>query len=105
VRVGAGSPQAEIRTTRRIKTWRELIASPQDGVFATLRDIATFNQAFVLLGAVCWPAEIDIAPDAIHAQIEASANRECVFNVRADFARCAPPCAPVRSVRCWHARG
>ncbi len=57
----------------------ELIASSEAGLFAALRDVATFNQAFVRLGAVCWPRDIDIAPDAIHAQIEASANRECVL--------------------------
>ena len=54
-----------------------LIASPEAGVFAALRDIAVFNQAFVRLGAVSWPGDLDIAPDAIHAAIKASPNHEC----------------------------
>ncbi|MBV9286337.1 MAG: DUF2442 domain-containing protein [Hyphomicrobiales bacterium] len=54
-----------------------LIASPDAGVFAALRDIAVFNQAFVRLGAVSWPGDLDIAPDAVHAAIKASPGREC----------------------------
>ena len=49
-----------------------LIASPNAGVFAALADLQVFNSAFVRLGAVCWPGDLDIAPDAIHAAIEAS---------------------------------
>lgn len=56
-----------------------LIASPQAGVFAVLADTALFNQAFVQFGAVTWPGELDIAPDAIHAAIKASAERLCVL--------------------------
>jgi hypothetical protein len=47
-----------------------LIASPQAGVFAQLRDRALFTQARVEMGAVVWPGELDLAPDAMHAAIK-----------------------------------
>ncbi len=46
-----------------------LIQSEQAGVFAALRDPARFAQVRVELGAVTWPGEIDLAPDAMHAAI------------------------------------
>jgi hypothetical protein len=48
-----------------------LIASPKAGVFARLRDRALFAQAHVEMGAVVWPGELDLAPDAMHAAIKA----------------------------------
>jgi hypothetical protein len=57
-----------------------LVASPNAGVFAALADPEVFNLAFVALGAVCWPGGLDIAPDAIYAQIKASGRRECVLS-------------------------
>jgi len=47
-----------------------LIASPQAGVFARLRDRALFEQVHVEMGAVVWPGELDLAPDAMHAAIK-----------------------------------
>ena len=47
-----------------------LIASPEAGVFARLRDLTLFNQVYVELGAVMWPGELDLAPDAMHAAIK-----------------------------------
>ena len=47
-----------------------LIASPQAGVFARLRDRALFEQVRVEMGAVVWPGELDLAPDAMHAAIK-----------------------------------
>ncbi len=49
-----------------------LVRSPGAGVFAVLADEALFNQAFIEYGAVTWPGEIDIAPDAMHAEIQKS---------------------------------
>ena len=49
-----------------------LVRSPSAGVFAALADEALFNRAFVEYGAVTWPGEIDIAPDAMHAEIKKS---------------------------------
>lgn len=47
-----------------------LIHSSTAGVFATLADPARFAQAFVVHGAVTWPGEIDLAPDAMYAEIK-----------------------------------
>ena len=40
------------------------------GVFAALRDETLFRQARVALGAVTWPGELDLAPDAMHRAIK-----------------------------------
>jgi hypothetical protein len=45
------------------------------GVLAPLLDARFFEQVFIDHGAVAWPGEIDLAPDAMHAQV-ASASRE-----------------------------
>jgi hypothetical protein len=47
-----------------------LVRSPSAGVFAALAEEALFNQVFIEYGAVTWPGEIDIAPDAMHAEIQ-----------------------------------
>ncbi len=41
-------------------------------VFEPLRDPAIFAQASVHLGAVEWPGEVDLAPDAMYEAIRAS---------------------------------
>lgn len=48
------------------------VYSKDAGVFAKLSDPAHFKQAHVELGAVTWPGEIDLAPDAMHAAIKES---------------------------------
>jgi len=40
-------------------------------VFVTLRDPAIFNQAYIDDGAVAWPGNLDLAPDAMYAAIKA----------------------------------
>ena len=49
----------------------KLLQRPDIGrtVFAPLRDVATFEQATVVLGAVAWPGGIDLAPDAMYDAI------------------------------------
>ena len=47
-----------------------LVHSPGAGVFASLADPALFVQVFVEHGAVTWPGEIDLAPDAMYAEIK-----------------------------------
>ncbi len=47
-----------------------LIRSPRAGVFAPLADEVLFNQVFVDGGAVTWPGELDLAPDAMYAEIK-----------------------------------
>ena len=46
-----------------------LVQSPQAGVFAALRDPFLFAQVRLEYGAVSWPGELDLAPDAMHAAI------------------------------------
>jgi hypothetical protein len=41
----------------------------QVGVFAPLRDPAVFSQVSVELGAVTWPGDLDLAPDAMYDAI------------------------------------
>jgi hypothetical protein len=44
--------------------------SRRAGVFAALADPDVFAQGHVEFGAVTWPGEIDLAPDAMHDEIE-----------------------------------
>jgi hypothetical protein len=39
------------------------------GVLAPLLDMRFFEQVFINHGAVAWPGKIDLAPDAMHAQV------------------------------------
>jgi len=48
------------------------VHSSDAGVFAQLADPAVFAQAFIEHGAVTWPGEIDLAPDAMHDAIRRS---------------------------------
>lgn len=48
-----------------------LINDEKAGVFSVLRDPAVFAQAYLDYGAVTWPGEIDIAPDAMYHEIKA----------------------------------
>ena len=36
------------------------------GVFTRLQDLAKFRQAFVAFDTVCWPGDIDIAPETLY---------------------------------------
>lgn len=47
-----------------------LVRSPAAGIFARLTDPSLFAQVFVEHGAVTWPGELDLAPDAMHAEIK-----------------------------------
>ena len=40
------------------------------GVFAVLRDPGVFAKVFVDHGAVAWPGDIDLAPDAMYDEIK-----------------------------------
>ena len=39
------------------------------GVLAPLRDVRFFEQVFIDEGAVAWPGDIDLAPDAMYADL------------------------------------
>lgn len=47
-----------------------LVHSPMAGVFAALADPLLFARAKIEHGAVTWPGELDLAPDAMHAAIQ-----------------------------------
>jgi hypothetical protein len=49
---------------------RFLVLSPQAGVFAALREPALFAQVGVIEGAVTWPGDLDLAPDAMYDAIK-----------------------------------
>jgi hypothetical protein len=47
-----------------------MVHSPKAGVFAALADASLFAQVTLDYGAVAWPSELDLAPDAMHAAIQ-----------------------------------
>jgi hypothetical protein len=47
-----------------------LLNSPHAGVFVALRDENRFRQARVEVGAVTWPGNLDLAPDAMYRAIK-----------------------------------
>lgn len=51
------------------------VGSQDAGVFAKLSDPHLFNQAHLVLGAVTWPGDLDLAPDVLWAEI--AAHGEC----------------------------
>jgi Protein of unknown function (DUF2442) len=48
----------------------EFVNSRAAGVFAALRDENGFRQAKIVLGAVTWPGDLDLAPDATRQAIK-----------------------------------
>lgn len=47
-----------------------LIHGTDAGVFTVLRDVERFQAARIEYGAVCWPGDLDLAPDALYADIK-----------------------------------
>jgi hypothetical protein len=47
----------------------QLVFGPAPGVFERLRDRARFEQVGIAHGAVTWPGELDLAPDAMYDEI------------------------------------
>lgn len=56
--------------TEGIADLSALINSDEAGVFAALRDETLFRQTRLSLGAVTWPGDLDLAPDAMHRAIK-----------------------------------
>ncbi len=48
-----------------------LVSSENAGVFQALRNPAVFEGVHVSLGAVTWPGDVDLAPDAMYDEITA----------------------------------
>jgi hypothetical protein len=42
------------------------------GVFSALKDFNFFKEAFIDRGAIAWPDNIDLAPDAMYNEIKAN---------------------------------
>ena len=55
-----------------------LVNGDSAGVFRSLREPSVFEAVHVELGAVAWPGDIDLAPDALYAAIKA--NGHCVLS-------------------------
>jgi CubicO group peptidase (beta-lactamase class C family) len=55
-------------TKGEVDASRQILA-PSAGVFAALRDPLRFAEAYVDDGAVTWPGELDLAPDAMYDEI------------------------------------
>jgi hypothetical protein len=56
--------------THGVVEMKQRIMSEKAGVFAELKDIGTLNQVYLEYGAVTWPGGIDLAPDAMHNEIQ-----------------------------------
>ena len=46
------------------------VISKKAGVFAALKNVDLFNQVYIEYGAVTWPGEIDLSPDAMYDEIK-----------------------------------
>ena len=55
--------------TEGIVELTDFINSAGAGVFAALRDERVFREARLVLGAVTWPGDLDLAPDTMHRAI------------------------------------
>jgi hypothetical protein len=52
--------------------WKDVYGSRRQdliGVLTPLREAAFFNRVYVDCGAVAWPGDIDLAPDAMYREI------------------------------------
>jgi len=50
-----------------------LVHSPDAGVFAALADPVRFAEVGLAYGAVTWPGEVDLAPDAMYHALQQNA--------------------------------
>jgi hypothetical protein len=65
--------------TRGRFDYSELVHADDAGVFAALRDVNVFNRVFIDHGAVTWPGEIDVAPDAMYDRLKSSPGNAVVI--------------------------
>lgn len=56
--------------THGLVEMKERVLNSTTGVFAQLKELNTFNQVHLEYGAVTWPGEIDLAPDAMYDAIK-----------------------------------
>jgi len=55
--------------TEGIVELADFISLAGAGVFAALRDEKVCREARLVLGAVTWPGDLDLAPDAMHCAV------------------------------------
>ena len=71
-------PEADYRLFVRFKDGLsghvQLRRESLTGALAPLLDAQFFEKAFIDQGAVAWPGEIDLAPDAMYAEIVSQQN-------------------------------
>ena len=58
--------------TQGLVEMEEMILNHKDCVFTQLKDLNTFNQVYLEYGAVTWPGELDLAPDAMYDEIKSN---------------------------------
>ena len=56
----------------------QLRAEDLTGVLAPLRDARFFEQVFIDYGAVAWPGDIDLAPDAMYEDVARQSRAQAV---------------------------
>jgi hypothetical protein len=55
---------------RRIDLTKAINEGPLNkGVFEPLKDPMFFAQAYIDIGTVCWPGDVDIAPESLYADL------------------------------------
>lgn len=64
-----GEHRLRVRFVDGVEGEVQFLPSRFRGVFAGLADPVKFAEARVELGAVTWPGELDLAPDAMHDEI------------------------------------
>lgn len=62
----------------------DLSAELERPVFAPLRDVERFAEAYVELGAVCWPGGLDLAPERLYALAHHLAPPQTLDDVKAN---------------------
>lgn len=60
--------------TEGIVDLSKLVLAPSAGALAALAEPSLFEQVFVEDGAVTWPGEIDLAPEAMYDRIKQSSS-------------------------------
>jgi hypothetical protein len=68
----------------RVKLRREELT----GALAPLRDEQFFERVFIDHGAVAWPGEIDLAPDAMYAQVAGQRHEAQTQHADSETRRC-----------------
>lgn len=59
-----------LRLTLNTGEQRDFDCTPylERGIFKTLKDVQAFRRAYVAFDTVCWPGELDLAPETLLAR-------------------------------------